>query len=115
VNLKSALLVGLFVAGSACAATPSLAQYGRAVPPRWTYDGSAVCPNNYDYRGGMCRERGRGYGGGYGTYRGHGYGGGYAGGYGGGSESVPARWNRRGQAVCPDNFDYAGGRCVSRY
>jgi hypothetical protein len=90
------------------------AQYGGGglVPPRWTYSGSAVCPENYDYYGGWCRPRMyQEYGGGYDRpYRQRRY-------YEGGSDTVPARWNRYGQAVCPNNFDYAAhiGRCVSRY
>ena len=89
------------------------AQYGGGlVPPRWTYSGSAVCPENYDYYGGWCRPRVyQGYGGGPDRpYRQRRY-------YEGGSDTVPARWNRYGQAVCPNNFDYVAhiGRCVSRY
>jgi hypothetical protein len=44
-----------------------------AVRPRWNYQGSAVCPDGYDYYAsqGACISRGgsdygRGYGGGYG-------------------------------------------------
>ena len=33
------------------------------VAPRWTYDGSAVCPEGHDYRRGACMPRG------YGGYR----------------------------------------------
>jgi hypothetical protein len=31
-----------------------------AVRPQWNYEGSAVCPNGYDYLGGLCRARGGG-------------------------------------------------------
>lgn len=60
----------------------------QAVRPQWNYQGSAVCPEGYDYLGGLCRARG------YGGPR-YGYGGG-----------VEPRWNRRGSAVCPEGYDY---------
>lgn len=71
----------------------------QAVPPRWNYQGSAVCPSGFDYFAGegLCMSRG---GNGGGTR----YGGGYRGGYGG--DGVPARWNRAGSAVCPQGYDY---------
>ncbi|MGY4503245.1 hypothetical protein ACVWYH_007202 [Bradyrhizobium sp. GM24.11] len=62
----------------------------QAVRPQWNYQGSAVCPEGYDYLGGLCRARG------YGGPR-------YGDGYGGG---VEPRWNRRGSAVCPEGYDY---------
>jgi len=65
---------------------------GDAVPPRWTYDGSAVCPGGYDYLGGGCRRRSPGFE------------------YG----ALPPRWNRWGQAVCPQHYDYIAGRCRPR-
>ena len=82
-----------------------------AVPPRWNYQGSAVCPDGYDYYAnqGLCISRGgygygRGYGGGY--YRG-------GPGYGGGP-GFPPRWNRYGSAVCPTGYDYVAqyNRCL---
>jgi hypothetical protein len=73
----------------------------QAVRPQWNYQGSAVCPDGYDYRGGLCRARG-GYGyGGRTEYGGAGYGGG-----GGGGGGIEPRWNRRGSAVCPEGYDY---------
>jgi len=65
-----------------------------AVRPQWNYQGSAVCPDGFDYyaRQGLCISRG-----GYGGPR---YGGGYA------DDGVPPRWSRRGSAVCPEGYDY---------
>ena len=77
---------------------PASAQ--NAVPPQWNYQGSAVCPQNYDYYAnqGLCISRGGyGYGRGYGGPR---YGGGYRG------DGIPPRWNRLGSAVCPSGYDY---------
>lgn len=65
----------------------------QAVRPQWNYQGSAVCPDGYDYRGGLCRARG-----------GYGEGPRYGGGYGG--DGVEARWNRAGSAVCPQGYEY---------
>jgi hypothetical protein len=66
-----------------------------AVRPQWNYQGSAVCPDGYDYYAsqGACISRG-----------GSGYGRGYGGGYGGGG--IRPRWNRAGSAVCPEGYDY---------
>ena len=68
----------------------------QAVRPQWNYQGSAVCPDGYDFyaRNGLCMARGV-------------YGGGprYGGGYGGG-EGIEPRWNRAGSAVCPQGYDY---------
>jgi hypothetical protein len=85
------IIAATVIAGSLSG--PASAQ--NAVPPRWNYQGSAVCPDGFDYYAnrGLCISRG--YGGGY-------YGGG--GGYGG--DGVPARWNRAGSAVCPQGYDY---------
>jgi hypothetical protein len=60
--------VGAFMASEASAQ--------QAVPPRWNYQGSAVCPDGFDYYAGegLCISRG-GYG--YGRRYGGGYGGGY--------------------------------------
>jgi hypothetical protein len=67
-----------------------------AVRPQWNSQGSAVCPDGYDYRGGLCRARGGyEYGGGPGYRRGYDGGGG-----------VEPRWNRAGSAVCPEGYDY---------
>ena len=106
-------LVSLMIAGAAvaCSSTGSAsAQY--AVGPQWNYEGSAVCPDGYDYyaNSGLCRARGgygRRYGGGYG------YGPRY-GGYGGG---IPPRWNYQGSAVCPNGYDYHAqvGLCLPQY
>ena len=87
------------------------------VAPRWTYDGSAVCPEAHDYRNGACWARGGyGYRGGYG-HRGHRYRDsyGYQDSYRGGSRVVPPRWNSAGSAVCPEAFDFVRGVCRSRY
>jgi len=77
----------------------SSASAQQAVRPQWNYQGSAVCPDGFDYAGGLCRARG------YGSraeYRGGpGYGGA---GYGGGG--VEPRWNRSGSAVCPEGYDF---------
>jgi hypothetical protein len=82
--------VGAFMASEASAQ--------QAVPPRWNYQGSAVCPDGFDYYAGegLCISRG-GYG--YGRR----YGGGYGGGYG---QGIPPRWNSRGSAVCPNGYDF---------
>ncbi|MGY4503354.1 hypothetical protein ACVWYH_007311 [Bradyrhizobium sp. GM24.11] len=71
------------------------------VRPRWTYDGSAVCPEGHDYARGACWSRHGGYG--------------YRESYGMGGQAVRPRWSRSGSAVCPEGFDYAGGACWSRY
>ena len=85
--LAFALLIGLSQA--------ALAQ----VPPRWNYQGSAVCPEGHDYYNGLCHPRGYGYG------RSRRYGEPY---YGGGQYAggVPPRWNHLGSAVCPNYYDY---------
>ena len=92
-------LVSLIIAGVAIACTwTGAASAQQAVRPQWNYQGSAVCPEGYDYYAGrgLCIARG-GYG--YGPR----YGGDYGGGYGGG---IPPRWNRAGSAVCPQGYDY---------
>ncbi len=83
----------------------SVAWAQQAVPPRWNYQGSAVCPEGFDYYAseGLCiaRDYGRrGYRGGY--YQ-HEYG-----------RGLPPRWNRAGSAVCPQGYDYHAhtGRCL---
>lgn len=93
----------------------SAASAQQAVPPRWNWQGSAVCPDGFDYYASenLCIARGygpRGYGGGYGggyDRRGYGYG------YG---QGVPPRWNRAGSAVCPQFYDYHAriGLCLPR-
>jgi hypothetical protein len=99
-------LVSLMIAGAAlaCSWTAS-ASAQQAVRPQWNYEGSAVCPDGYDYyaRSGLCRARG-----------GYGYGPRYGGGYGGG---IPPRWNRVGSAVCPQGYDYHAqvGLCRPQY
>lgn len=77
------------------AETEALAQ--QAVPPRWNWQGSAVCPNGFDYYAGegLCISRGYAYG-----RRG------YGGGYFVGGQGIPPSWNRRGSAVCPDGYDF---------
>ena len=98
-------LVSLMIAGAAlaCSWTGS-ASAQQVVRPQWNYEGSAVCPDGYDYyaRSGACRARG-GYGPRYG-----------GGGYGGG---IPPRWNRVGSAVCPQGYDYHAqvGLCRPQY
>jgi hypothetical protein len=69
----------------------------QAVRPQWNYQGSAVCPDGYDYLGGLCRARG-----------GYGYGGRpeYGGARYGGGGGIEPQWNRRGSAVCPQGYDY---------
>jgi hypothetical protein len=93
-------------AALACSWTGSAsAQY--AVRPQWNYEGSAVCPDGYDYYAGegLCRARGYGYGPPYGYGR-RGYGGG-----------IPPRWNRLGSAVCPEGYDFHAyvGLCLPQY
>jgi hypothetical protein len=68
--------------------TGALAQ--QAVRPQWNYQGSAVCPEGYDFIQGLCRSRG-----------GYGYGPQYGGGGG-----VRPRWTRSGSAVCPEGYDF---------
>ena len=91
-------LASLMIAGVAlaCSWTGS-ASAQNAVRPQWNYQGSAVCPEGYDYVQPWCRARGYYGGGGY-------YGRSYGGGYGG--EGIPPRWNHLGSAVCPDGYDY---------
>ena len=93
-------LDSLIIAGAALASLWTVtASAQQAVRPQWNYQGSAVCPDGYDFyaRTGLCMARG-GYGGG------PRYGGGYeGGGYGGG---IPPRWNRAGSAVCPEGYDF---------
>jgi hypothetical protein len=60
------------------------------VPPSWNSQGSAVCPENYDYfiESGLCMPR---------------------------VESrAPPSWNNQGSAVCPEFYDYYGGQCIAR-
>lgn len=59
--------------------------YGERVAPRWNRQGSAVCPDNYDFVRGWCKPR-TGY-------------------------RLPPRWNSAGSAVCPAGYDYRGGWC----
>jgi len=99
-------LVSLMIAGAALACSWTVsASAQQAVRPQWNYEGSAVCPDGYDYyaRSGLCRSRG-----------GYGYGPRYGGGYGGG---IPPRWNRVGSAVCPQGYDYHAqvGLCRPQY
>ncbi|HEX2725230.1 MAG TPA: hypothetical protein VHN20_05375 [Beijerinckiaceae bacterium] len=82
-----------FVAGAGRAS----AQYGGWVEPRWNYQGSAVCPERYDFDDGWCKPRGAGY---YGE--------------GGGSPALPPRWTPDGSAVCPSGYDYLSGACRRR-
>jgi hypothetical protein len=63
------------------------------VRPHWNYEGSAVCPDSYDYVRGLCRMRG-------GFYRLPPR----------DEDSVPAHWNRLGSAVCPEGYDYHARR-----
>lgn len=81
------VVIGAFVASEA------LAQ--QAVRPRWNWQGSAVCPEGFDFYAGdgLCISRGGGYG------RRYGGGGGYG-------QGVPPRWNRLGSAVCPEGYDF---------
>jgi hypothetical protein len=65
-----------------------------AVRPHWNYEGSAVCPDGYDYLRSLCRSRD-------GFYRIEG---------GPGSEGVRPHWNRLGSAVCPEGYDYHARR-----
>ena len=84
------ILIAVSMAASLWTVSASAQQ---AVRPQWNYQGSAVCPNGYDYRGGLCRARG-----------GDSFGPRYGGGYGG--DGVEARWNRAGSAVCPQGYEY---------
>ena len=95
-------LTSLIIASAAFASMWTVtASAQQAVPPQWNYQGSAVCPEGYDFyaRNGLCIARG-GYGGG------PRYGGGYAGGGYGGGGGIEPRWNRAGSAVCPQGYDY---------
>jgi hypothetical protein len=101
-------IVASIIAGTALVASLSVgASAQNAVRPQWNYQGSAVCPNGFDYYAseGLCIARG-GYGGGgnFGrpAYNGRPQygGGGYAG------NGVPPTWNRQGSAVCPEYYDY---------
>jgi hypothetical protein len=88
-------LTSLIIASAAFASMWTVsASAQQTVRPQWNYQGSAVCPDGYDFAGGACRSRGS-------------YGGGprYGGGYGGGG-GVEPRWNRAGSAVCPQGYDY---------
>ena len=88
VRLFVVALVGVIFATEATA---------QAVPPRWNYQGSAVCPEGFDFHAyqGLCIARG------YGTRH---YGGNY---YSDGPRNgIPPRWNRAGSAVCPQGFDF---------
>jgi hypothetical protein len=92
-------LVSLMIAAAALACSCVSASAQQAVRPQWNYQGSAVCPDGYDFYApsGLCMAR-----------AGYGYGGGgprHGGGYGGG-DGVEPRWNRRGSAVCPEGYDY---------
>jgi hypothetical protein len=82
----------------------AVAQYGQRVRPHWNALGSAVCPDNYDYYRGWCRERD--YGGGPNDRED----------YGGPGGGVPPQWNSLGSAVCPSNYDYYAqyDRCLPR-
>src|SRR4051812_26330700 len=94
----ASLIIACTAFGSIWATSASAQQ---AVRPQWNYQGSAVCPDGYDFyaRNGLCIARG-GYGGG------PRYGSGYAGGGYGGGGGIEPRWNRAGSAVCPDGYDY---------
>jgi hypothetical protein len=86
------------------------AQYGPPeVPARFNYQGSAVCPENYDYVIQVNRCVSRAYGGGY--YRQDHYRRGY-GGYGS-RGGVPAQFDYTGSAICPQGYEYVAsyGAC----
>lgn len=115
---QSRLIVPLtWIAFSILAVTPASAQYWRQddigfIQPRWR-NGSAVCPEGYDYDRGRCKPQGQ-----YGRGRGGNYGdrGGYYGERRRARDGVPPRFNRRGSAVCPEGYDYYdnAGLCFSR-
>ena len=67
------------VAAACFGSTLGGASAQQAVRPQWNYQGSAVCPDGYDYVGGLCRARGYG---GRAEYRGY-----------GGGPGVEPRWN----------------------
>ncbi len=99
-------LVSLMIAGAALACSwTDTASAQRAVRPQWNYQGSAVCPDGYDYYAGsgLCMAR-----------AGYGYGRRYGGGDGG---AIAPRWNRAGSAVCPEGYDYHAhsGYCRPQY
>jgi hypothetical protein len=89
----------------ACAAVASFWTVGASaqetVRPRWNYEGSAVCPDGFDYVRGLCRDRG-------GYYRLQADDGGP------GGAGIRPHWNRLGSAVCPEGYDYYArvGRCL---
>jgi hypothetical protein len=93
------VVVAVLALGCVLGAAEAPAQ--QLVRPQWNYQGSAVCPEGYDYFQGWCRPRGS-YGPGYGGPR---YGGRGPGDYYGG-DAVEPRWNRAGSAVCPQGYDY---------
>ena len=97
-------LVSLMIAGAALACSWTVtASAQQAVRPQWNYQGSAVCPDGYDFIQGLCRARG-GYGPRYG-------------GYDGGGGGVRPRWNRAGSSVCPEGYDFHAhsGLCRPQY
>jgi hypothetical protein len=103
------MLLALLTAVMALLATAQ-AQYrgqGRGdqqgyVQPQWNRQGSAVCPNGYDFDAGWCkpREERQGRRGGYRGY--------------GRSDAMQPRWNSRGSAVCPEGYDYVREACRPR-
>jgi hypothetical protein len=99
INLMKTLAIALFALGSLLGAVEASAQ--QLVRPQWNYQGSAVCPEGYDFIQGWCRPRGGGYGPRYGGPQ---YGGRGPRGYGG--DGVEPRWNRAGSAVCPEGYDF---------
>lgn len=109
--IRNRLIVPLaWIAFSILAMTPASAQYWRQddlgfVVPRFR-NGSAVCPDGYDYDRGRCKPQGY-----YGRGRGDDYGDRRR-----ARDSVPPRFNRRGSAVCPEGYDYYDntGLCFSR-
>lgn len=96
----------LIIAAALAIAFTTAASAQQAVPPRWNWQGSAVCPEGFDFYAGngLCVQRG------YSPRR---YGGHYGGGYG---QGVPPRWNRVGSAVCPEFYDFHAyvGLCLPR-
>jgi hypothetical protein len=92
-------LFAAVVSAALCASASSALAYlstdlrSHMLEPRWNAQGSAVCPESYDYVRNVraCRLRGEDS---------------YARMLDGEPASVKPGWSRSGSAVCPANYDY---------
>jgi hypothetical protein len=100
---KYARIMCLVAAGLTIAGAAFAQDYTR-VRPRGHQFGSEVCPEGYGYHRGWCL-RGNDWTAGE-RYRGRERYGHHQRGFGYEGPSVPPRWNSRGSAVCPENYDY---------